>query len=311
MKVGVLFSGYGTQFVGMGKEIYDTSRIVQEYFEEASNCANINFVKLCFASSDAELAVIQNAYLALFLTEVSIASAIKEIGFEFEKVAGYGVGEFAAICVSKGISFPDGIYLLTKISQLYSELISVIDLKSILISGPTLKELKAIITEADPENNLAQIVSFNGPTEFVVTSDKLTIDKIIIEAKKKRAKITNLSTDSGLYSNFAEPIVQSITMYLEKIDFKDTVNNIVFGLDGKSATDAKQIKKRVIKQLVNPILWDKVLAQFSDCDMILIPSPGKELTQKVQDYYPDKKVVLVSEPQDLDNLKILFEENKQ
>ena len=117
MKVGMLFPGFGSQFVGMGKEIYDNSRIVQEYFEEASNCANINFVKLCFASSDAELALISNAYLALFLTTVSTAAAVKEIGFEMDIVAGYGVGEIAAICATKGLSFPDGIYLLTKISQ--------------------------------------------------------------------------------------------------------------------------------------------------------------------------------------------------
>ena len=75
MKMGILFPGYGSQFVGMGKELYDASRIMQENFEEASICLNNNFVKLCFASSDAELSKIEHAYPALFLTSFSIAES--------------------------------------------------------------------------------------------------------------------------------------------------------------------------------------------------------------------------------------------
>ena len=76
MKVGMLFPGYGSQFVGMGKELYDDSRIIQEYFEEAANCLNINFVKLCFAASDAELARMENAYPALFLLSSRICRSL-------------------------------------------------------------------------------------------------------------------------------------------------------------------------------------------------------------------------------------------
>ena len=103
MKLALLFPGYGSQFVGMGKELYDEYRIVQEYFEEASNCANINFVKLNFASSDAEISNLQNGNLSLFLTTVSTIYAIKNLGIEIDLVAGHGIGEFAAICCANVI----------------------------------------------------------------------------------------------------------------------------------------------------------------------------------------------------------------
>jgi [acyl-carrier-protein] S-malonyltransferase len=74
MKVAMLFPGYSSQFVGMGKELYDEYRVVQEFFEEASNCLNLNFVKLCFASSDAELSKVHKAYPAMFLVSTSIAA---------------------------------------------------------------------------------------------------------------------------------------------------------------------------------------------------------------------------------------------
>src|SRR3990170_7365662 len=80
MKIGMLFSGYGGQYVGMGKDLYDNSRVMQELFEEASNCLGINFVKLSFASSDAELSSLENAYVAIFLIEVSLYALLNESG---------------------------------------------------------------------------------------------------------------------------------------------------------------------------------------------------------------------------------------
>src|SRR3984957_20471227 len=110
MKIAFLFPGYGSQFVGMGKELYDESRIIQEYFEEASNCLNINFVKLCFASSDAELGKVTNAYGSLFLTRSAIAALLNEQRTVPDVVAWHALGELSAICSMHGISLPDGLY---------------------------------------------------------------------------------------------------------------------------------------------------------------------------------------------------------
>ena len=82
MKIGMMFPGYGSQFAGMTKELYDESRLVQEYFEEASNCLNVNFVKLCFASSDVELGQIPDAYTANFLASCALAALLKSEGIE-------------------------------------------------------------------------------------------------------------------------------------------------------------------------------------------------------------------------------------
>lgn len=123
MKVGIIFPGYGSQFVGMGKEFYDSSRIMQEMFEEASQCLDVNFPKLCFASSAAELAKLEKGYVVLFATTFAIAQIMKERGITVSLVAGYDIGEYAAIATAGGISLPDALYLLNKYAVMFEELL--------------------------------------------------------------------------------------------------------------------------------------------------------------------------------------------
>jgi hypothetical protein len=98
LKVGFLFPGYGSQYIGMGKNLYDNFRIVQDFFEDASSCLDINFVKLCFASSDSEISKLHNAYFSIFLISYSTASLIKsELDIDISLVSGFQFGEYCAM----------------------------------------------------------------------------------------------------------------------------------------------------------------------------------------------------------------------
>src|SRR3990170_5846802 len=142
MKIALLFPGYGSQFVGMGKELYDEYRIVQEYFEEASNCLNTNFVKLCFASSDVELGKMGNAYTSLFLVGSATYAVLKEHGIEPDVVAGYNNGESAALFAAGCFSLPDGLYLLNKFCSFYQEIVDEMEVDVLHVTGIATAQLE-------------------------------------------------------------------------------------------------------------------------------------------------------------------------
>ena len=115
MRTALLFPGHGAQRVGMVKEFYNNSRAVQELFEQASHCLDINFIRLCFASSDAELSRVENAFPALFLMQCAVVKYLQEQGVSYDAVAGCDVGSYAAAYAAGSLTLPDGLYLLSKL----------------------------------------------------------------------------------------------------------------------------------------------------------------------------------------------------
>lgn len=307
MKVGMLFPGYGSQFVGMGKELYDTSRVMQEYFEEASNCLGINFVKLCFASSDVELSKITNAYPSLFLVSVATAAAIKDTGINFDLVAGHGIGEYSALCAANGLSFPDGLYLLNKLGNFYTQTRESLDVKAIMIDGLSARKLKKICKDhSDNHEGEAKIAIYETKTEHVVVGNPDVIADVIESVKEEGEKVRKSKLEEGLHSPFVSELVNQIKMYLTKVDFKDVNVQLVTNVDAKPVINARDVQSAVMRQIVEPLYWFDVLKQFANIDLILIPAPAKMLLQEVQAYYPEKKVVAIQHPDDLVALKELI-----
>src|ERR1700733_12339066 len=178
MKIALLFPGYGSQFVGMGKDLYDEYRIVQEYFEEASNCLNNNFVKLCFASSDSELGKMVNAYTALFLLGCSTYAVLKENGIEPDVVTGYNDGESAALFAAGCFSLPDGLYLLSKMCSFYQEHIDAMDVDAIRITNVSTKQIEDACERVSGAEGKAFIAIYNSPTDHIVAGNRNQLSEI-------------------------------------------------------------------------------------------------------------------------------------
>ncbi len=308
MKIGIVFPGYGSQFVGMGKDFYDESRIVQEYFEEAHNCLDINFVKLCFASSDQELSQVSNAYLSIFLIEVALYSVLLENNIKADQVAGLCIGRYAALFAAGGFSFPDGLYLLKKYAQFYLEALATIDPKVIRITGLSITIFNRIYTKLlaqVPDAQLVLAVQYSK-TDFMISGPKAQVElfeQALVSLKIKNLVIQDLDLAYDLHSNIMSGVADRLAEYLLKVDFKELNIPYISGISGKVIKTSKQIRTELIAQITKPILWHKVQTQFADCDMIIEVGPLAVLTASLQQLYPDKIVLSFTKLADLEILK--------
>jgi [acyl-carrier-protein] S-malonyltransferase len=305
MKIGMIFPGYGSQFVGMCKELYDSSRLIQEYFEEAANCLNSNVVRLCFASSDAELSKIQNAYPAIFLVGSSIAVLLRQEGIEPHVVAGYNTGEYSALFAAKAMNFPDGLYLLSKYAMSYQELLDELkEVELLRATGITADELEAHCKQIRDTGAAVHIALHLSDTEHIISGLAPAPERLKESLDAcSGVKIKPASSEVGLHSPLMDPIVGRMTMYLEKVDFHDLAMPLISGSNGGTITAGADVKNTVLAHINNRVMWPQIVAQLDSCDVIIEIGPSDTLQSYIKSCYPDKQVITVNKPEDIEIVK--------
>lgn len=306
MKCGFLFPGYSSQYVGLVKDIYDESRLMQEYFEEASACLPINFVKLCFASSEQELARLENAFPALFLLNFSLAQVIKESGLDAVEVAGFDVGQLAAIAYAGGMNLPDALYLLAKYAEIYAEALASWSVAALVVRGLEydllMQACQRIATQKEP---LCCAVHY-AFDDHIITGAQESVDRLENELRSKEIAVKPAPLAIGLHSAMMDPILMHFTKYLAKVDFKDTRMPVIATLDGKPVQESEDLRNLFIESIHKPVHWDLVMKQCADWDVIIHIGPSKELVERTIKRYPDKRVLTISRKEDLEKIKDLI-----
>lgn len=311
MKIALLFPWYGSQFVGMGKELYDEYRIVQEYFEEAANCLNVNFVKLCFATSDTELSKMSNAYTATFLVSCSIAALLKEQGLQPTMVAGYNLGELAAIHAAGGISLPDGLYLLNKFASFYQESLETMDVAVVHVAGISSEELQALCAKINEAHSRIDIAIYTTENDHIVTGTREAINVLVEKLRVLSVTCDESSLEIGLHSELMEPVAKQMRMYAEKVDFKNSAFPVVSAIDARVIEQAEDIKECALKLIESPVRWTLVMDVLADIDLCIEVGPGSKLMGMVKEKYPDKLMISINKIADLVDLKKLIEPSQE
>lgn len=313
MKIAMIFPGYGSQFVGMGKELYDEYRLVQEYFEQASSCLDINFVKLCFASSDAELSLMRNAYTSIFLVSSSIVALLKELDIRPDIVAGFNQGEYAALFASDGISLPDGLYLLSKFSTFYEEALQADDKNKIVIAvkGVDAKTLEDICFKATMNEDKVYIALYETANQHVVAGDEQAVERVrdMVSAlsDKQEIDIEHADVAVGLHSDWMNSVVNQLEIYLNKVDFHDLAMPFIEFVRGNLIIQGKKVHDQILNSINSPVVWPRVMKKLADYDCIVEIGPGKKLSKWLRALYPNKQIVTINKPADIKQLQLLMQ----
>jgi len=299
---GFLFPGYGSQYVGMGKDFYDKYRCVQELFEEATNCIGLNFVRLCFASSEKELAKPLNAYLALFLVQSSIYRVLREYEIAPGLITGWGVGHVSAHYAAGVLNFPDGLYILKKYMEFFEELMSGYDVSIVSVHGierNVLEESRRLCNVAD----VTKLAIIRDEKNFVVGGVSSAMNKLCSYLQKQfGVGVVNELHTYGLHLLVVNEIVNRLNQYLEKIDCKNPQISLInqSGLIVKKGT--KFNKLLLTEFMYNPIDMGQIVKQLQRVNTVIQIGPGSVTFDIIKKYFDEKKRLMIIQRTDLKEL---------
>ena len=252
MKKAYVFPGQGAQFVGMGKELYETSPMAKELFEKANEILGFRITDLMFEGTDDNLKQTKVTQPAIFIHSVILAKTLGE-EFKPDMTAGHSLGEFSALVTAGALSFEDGLKLV------YARALAM--QKACEIEPSTMAAIIALSDEKvdDICNSIDDVVvpaNYNCPGQIVISGSISGIDKaceLMKEAGAKRA--LPLKVGGAFHSPLMEPARVELSEAIESTKFSVPICPVYQNVSTKGETDPETIKANLISQLTSPVKW--------------------------------------------------------
>ncbi len=274
-----VFPGQGSQFVGMGKELYENNQTAKELFDKANEVLGYRITDIMFDGTDEQLKETKVTQPAVFLHSVISALCMGD-AFKPDMVAGHSLGEFSALVAAGALSFEDGLKLVYARAMAMQKACEVAPGTMAAIIGLPDEKVEEICQEVSKEGKVVIPANYNCPGQLVISGDKEGIEEACEKLKAAGAKRALPLKVGGA---FHSPLMQPAKDELQKAIEATTVNTpqcpVYQNVDGKPYTDAAKIKANLIAQLTSSVRWTTTVqnmiadgaTDFTEC------GPGKAL----------------------------------
>ncbi len=291
MRYAQVFPGQGSQFVGMGKELFDNYEEAKKRFLEANKILGFQITQVMFEGNKEELKETNIAQPAIFIHSI-IKSKLSKVKGKLFGVAGHSLGEFSALVASNSISFKDGLELvkiraneMKKACEVNpGTMAAVIGLDNKIVENCCLK-IKEVVVPAN----------YNCPGQIVVSGEKKAIVNLTRLLNENGArKVIPLNVGGAFHSPLMFSAKKELENYIQKIEFKKPSCPIYQNCVGKGVSSIDEIKKNLVNQLTSPVLWTQSINQMTNdgINNFVEVGPGKVLQGLIKKINPTVNVDL-------------------
>ena len=307
MKAAFTFPGQGSQSVGMGKALADSSQVARDVFAEVDATLGQNLSALMWDGPEDELTLTANAQPALMAVSIATLRVLEERGLDLKRqvsfVAGHSLGEYSALCAAGTFSLADTAKLLRIRGNAMQAAVPVGAGAMAAIIGLEAGQVAAICAASSQANSACQIANDNGGGQLVISGNADAVQKAMAAATEAGAKrAIPLSVSAPFHSALMQPAADAMAEALKNVEKHKAIIPVVPNVTVAPTQDADEIAAHLVAQVTGQVRWRETIEWFAanDVDTLFEIGSGKVLTGLARRINKDLKGIAVGGPDDMD-----------
>ncbi len=311
-KTAFLFPGQGSQYVGMGQDLFDAFPQARARLEEADTVLGLHLTSIMFggsADNAAEAEVLKQTDItqpAIYVHSMAAMAVLRAHGFLPDMTAGHSVGEYSALAAAGAISFSDGLRIVHLRGQLMAKASRHHPGTMAAILGMPDEDVETLCADASEEDHTVHAANFNCPGQVVISGDIQAVERAIAMAKERGVRrALPLKVSGAFHSPLMGVAHEGLAEALTTLEIRVPRCPVYLNVTAAPTTDPDEIRKRLLDQLMAPVKWSQTLHHMQEggAERFIEVGPGRVLTGLVRHTLGrDTETAIAGKSTDLESL---------